>query len=86
MKDIYSFFSLSYFLKSFSIFCNCNMNGTSSKKKKKKKTFPAMKTFQSKNYEKLVEDEKIRKYVSARIPKGGISKIVIAYYFTFKWE
>lgn len=27
--------------------------------------------------EKLVEDEKIRSYVSARIPKGGISKIVI---------
>lgn len=27
--------------------------------------------------EKLVEDEKIRKYVSARIPKGGISKVVI---------
>lgn len=27
--------------------------------------------------EKLVEDEKIRKYVLARIPKGGISKIVI---------
>jgi small subunit ribosomal protein S3 len=27
--------------------------------------------------EKLVEDERIRKYVSARIPKGGISKIVI---------
>jgi small subunit ribosomal protein S3 len=27
--------------------------------------------------EKLVEDEKIRKYISARIPKGGISKVVI---------
>lgn len=27
--------------------------------------------------EKLVEDEKIRKYLYARIPKGGISKIVI---------
>jgi small subunit ribosomal protein S3 len=27
--------------------------------------------------EKLVEDEKIRKYVYARIPKGGISKVVI---------
>ena len=27
--------------------------------------------------EKLVEDEKIRKYVLARIPKGGISKIII---------
>lgn len=27
--------------------------------------------------DKLVEDTKIRKYVSARIPKGGISKIVI---------
>ncbi len=27
--------------------------------------------------DKLVEDEKIRKYVFARIPKGGISKIVI---------
>lgn len=26
---------------------------------------------------KLIEDEKIRKYVLARIPKGGISKIVI---------
>jgi len=31
------------------------------------------KTFAS----KLVEDEKIRKYILARIPKGGISKIVI---------
>jgi small subunit ribosomal protein S3 len=27
--------------------------------------------------DKLVEDEKIRKYILARIPKGGISKIVI---------
>ena len=27
--------------------------------------------------DKLIEDEKIRKYLSARIPKGGISKIVI---------
>lgn len=27
--------------------------------------------------EKLVEDERIRKYVLARIPKGGISKIII---------
>ncbi len=27
--------------------------------------------------EKLVEDQKIRKYVLARIPKGGISKIII---------
>ena len=27
--------------------------------------------------EKLVEDEKIRKYLNARIPRGGISKIVI---------
>lgn len=27
--------------------------------------------------EKLVEDEKIRKYVSARIPKGAISRVVI---------
>ena len=27
--------------------------------------------------DKLVEDEKIRKYLSARIAKGGISKIVI---------
>lgn len=27
--------------------------------------------------EKLVEDEKIRKYINARIPKGGISKVVI---------
>ena len=28
--------------------------------------------------DKLVEDQKIRKYISARIPKGGISKVVIA--------
>ena len=27
--------------------------------------------------EKLIEDQNIRKYISARIPKGGISKIVI---------
>ena len=27
--------------------------------------------------EKLVEDQEIRKYVSARIPKGAISKVVI---------
>jgi len=27
--------------------------------------------------EKLIEDEKIRKYILARIPKGGISKIII---------
>ncbi|MTI32926.1 30S ribosomal protein S3 [Xanthovirga aplysinae] len=27
--------------------------------------------------DKLVEDQKIRKYISARIPKGGISRIVI---------
>ncbi|MEJ7647182.1 MAG: 30S ribosomal protein S3 [Chryseolinea sp.] len=27
--------------------------------------------------EKLVEDQKIRKYVEARIPKGGIAKVVI---------
>ncbi len=27
--------------------------------------------------DKLVEDEKIRKYVLARIPKGGISKVII---------
>ena len=26
---------------------------------------------------KLVEDQEIRKYVNARIPKGGISKIII---------
>src|SRR3569833_2565351 len=30
------------------------------------------------NYsDKLVEDEKIRKYIAARISKGGISKVVI---------
>lgn len=34
--------------------------------------------FGGKNYaDKLVEDEKIRKYLQARIAKGGISKIVI---------
>ncbi len=34
--------------------------------------------FGGKNFsEKLVEDEKIRKYISARIQKGGISKVVI---------
>ena len=34
--------------------------------------------FGGKNFsEKLVEDEKIRKYVNARIQKGGISKVVI---------
>ena len=27
--------------------------------------------------DKLVEDEKIRKYVLARIPKGGIAKVII---------
>ena len=27
--------------------------------------------------EKLIEDQKIRKYINARIPKGGIAKIVI---------
>ena len=27
--------------------------------------------------EKLIEDERIRKYLFARIPKGGIAKIVI---------
>jgi small subunit ribosomal protein S3 len=27
--------------------------------------------------EKLVEDEKIRKYIQARIPKGAIAKVVI---------
>ena len=26
---------------------------------------------------KLVEDQEIRKYISARIPKGGISKVII---------
>ena len=34
--------------------------------------------FGGKNFsEKLVEDEKIRKYIQARIQKGGISKVVI---------
>lgn len=34
--------------------------------------------FDSKSYaDKLVEDNKIRKYIKARIPKGGISRIVI---------
>lgn len=34
--------------------------------------------FDSKSYaDKLVEDNKIRKYIQARIPKGGISKVVI---------
>ena len=34
--------------------------------------------FDSKSYAgKIVEDNKIRKYIKARIPKGGISKIVI---------
>ncbi len=34
--------------------------------------------FGGKNFaEKLVEDEKIRKYVLARIPKGGIARIII---------
>lgn len=34
--------------------------------------------FDSKSYaDKLVEDNKIRKYIMARMPKGGISKIVI---------
>lgn len=34
--------------------------------------------FDSKSYaDKIVEDNKIRKYIQARIPKGGISKIVI---------
>jgi len=34
--------------------------------------------FDSKSYaEKIVEDNKIRKYIAARIPKGGISKVVI---------
>lgn len=34
--------------------------------------------FDSKSYaEKIVEDNKIRKYIMARMPKGGISKIVI---------
>ncbi|MEO9868912.1 30S ribosomal protein S3 [Ekhidna sp.] len=34
--------------------------------------------FDSKSYaDKLVEDNKIRKYITARMPKGGISKVVI---------
>ncbi|MEP5611776.1 MAG: 30S ribosomal protein S3 [Cyclobacteriaceae bacterium] len=34
--------------------------------------------FDSKSYaDKLVEDKKIRNYITARIPKGGISKVVI---------
>jgi small subunit ribosomal protein S3 len=34
--------------------------------------------FGGKNFaDKLVEDERIRKYVNARIPKGGISKVII---------
>lgn len=34
--------------------------------------------FDSKSYaDKLVEDNKIRKYIKARIPKGGISRIII---------
>lgn len=34
--------------------------------------------FDSKSYaEKIVEDNKIRKYITARIPKGGISKVII---------
>jgi small subunit ribosomal protein S3 len=34
--------------------------------------------FGGKNFsEKLVEDQKIRNYVNARIPKGGISKVII---------
>jgi len=34
--------------------------------------------FDSKSYaDKIVEDNKIRKYIKARLPKGGISKIVI---------
>ncbi|MEQ9405199.1 MAG: 30S ribosomal protein S3 [Cyclobacteriaceae bacterium] len=34
--------------------------------------------FDSKSYaDKLVEDNKIRKYIQARIPKGGISKVII---------
>jgi small subunit ribosomal protein S3 len=27
--------------------------------------------------EKLVEDDKIRKYINARIPKGSVSRVVI---------
>ncbi len=34
--------------------------------------------FGGKNFaEKLVEDEKIRRYINARIPKGGVARIVI---------
>ncbi|MDE0470341.1 MAG: 30S ribosomal protein S3 [Ekhidna sp.] len=34
--------------------------------------------FDSKSYaDKIVEDNRIRKYIAARIPKGGISKVVI---------
>lgn len=34
--------------------------------------------FDSKSYaDKIVEDNKIRKYIAARMPKGGISKVVI---------
>ncbi len=34
--------------------------------------------FDSKSYaDKIVEDNKIRKYIKARIPKGGISRVVI---------
>ncbi len=34
--------------------------------------------FDSKSYaDKIVEDNKIRKYIDARIPKGGISKVII---------
>lgn len=34
--------------------------------------------FDSKNYsEKIVEDDKIRNYITARMPKGGISKVII---------
>ena len=34
--------------------------------------------------DRLVEDEKIRKYILARIPKGGISKIIIVFQKTKK--
>jgi len=34
--------------------------------------------FGGKNYvDKIVEDEKIRNYLAARIPRGGIAKVVI---------
>ena len=34
--------------------------------------------FDSKSYaDKIVEDNRIRKYIAARIPKGGISKVVV---------